>query len=463
MYLNHIDIRNFRCFKKYSVDFSPRITILYGLNGAGKTTLIHAIHKALSFVMATDTSGDKKVRHTIAGGNTKLKVENFSANGDFFLMEDEKDIDPVMEVGAMASLEGETSIEWAISAYTNKGKARPSAYMPAFKKFYEQYELTDKLPVLAYYSDGFPHVEDKRVVSEKMASLRSMGYYDWNNEEACSKIWLERLEWKMRFVERTERRLKEYDKYSHIEDASIVISNQEMYDKELKELNEVKHELEAINNCFKCFSLGDAYIEVEALELGAFDDQLSLRTTQKKIFSFRNLPAGYKRMYYMLLDIAYRSYILNRTVDAEGIVMIDEIDLHLHPGLEKVVLQRFAKVFPHLQFIVSTHSPLVITSVETEKTGNKIYCMVPNQTEPFLMSDVYGLDYNTSIEDVMHVEASNEELEQKVALCAYMMREGLLEQAGNLRENILQEHGISQERLERMIAKCKEEMEHEIH
>lgn len=54
MYLKQIQITNYRCFKKYEMNFAPGITVLFGKNGAGKTTLIHALHKALSFMMYSD-------------------------------------------------------------------------------------------------------------------------------------------------------------------------------------------------------------------------------------------------------------------------------------------------------------------------------------------------------------------------------------------------------------------------
>jgi predicted ATP-binding protein involved in virulence len=90
-------------------------------------------------------------------------------------------------------------------------------------------------------------------------------------------------------------------------------------------------------------------------------------------------------------------------VAAEGIVIIDEIDLHLHPGLERVVLNRFQDVFPGIQFIISTHSPLVITSMKTDESRNRIYRMEPDSVTPTVVSDVYGLDYNSGIENVMLV------------------------------------------------------------
>lgn len=68
MYLKHVNISNFRCFKNFEVEFASGVTVLFGKNGAGKTTLINAIHKALSFIMYSDIirkkeKGAKKIEN----------------------------------------------------------------------------------------------------------------------------------------------------------------------------------------------------------------------------------------------------------------------------------------------------------------------------------------------------------------------------------------------------------------
>jgi predicted ATP-binding protein involved in virulence len=441
MELHRLDISNFRCFEEYHITFKPGVNILYGLNGAGKTTLIHAICKALSFIMASDSvpaqdGTKKKGVHSIANGNPKLRVDGYSPKGDFYLSangEGCKTTKAEITIEAAGKLDY-IPLNWSITALSKNPRLRKSGYMDAFRTFWEWHTGTNRLPVLAYYSDGFPHVEDKSHVSEKIASLRNFGYYEWDNEEACSRIWLERMERSLKELERMERRQSNGKSYMDV-----------------PKLESRKQEISMIEKCFRAFSEHDSFIEVDSFELSAFDDQLCVRSSDGRLFAFRQLPAGYKRMFYILLDIAYRSYILNQSVDATGIVIIDEIDLHLHPGLEKVVLNRFQKVFPHLQFIISTHSPLVITSMKTDTVRNCIYRMTPDTTAPQILGDVYGLDYNSGIEDVMQVASSDEKLERLLSTYVYMFKNDLKQQAENLKSGILSEYGMDPERLEKMI------------
>lgn len=59
---------------------------------------------------------------------------------------------------------------------------------------------------------------------------------------------------------------------------------------------------------------------------------LKLKTGKK--IPFEALPTGYRRLYSIVLDLAYRAFLLNRNVEVEpyGCVLIDEVDLHLHPS-----------------------------------------------------------------------------------------------------------------------------------
>lgn len=74
----------------------------------------------------------------------------------------------------------------------------------------------------------------------------------------------------------------------------------------------------------------------------------------------------------MVLDIAYRMAILNPFLRDEilnetpGIVMIDEVDMHLHPKWQWNIIKALKKTFPRVQFIVTTHSPIVVASCKDE-------------------------------------------------------------------------------------------------
>ena len=82
-----------------------------------------------------------------------------------------------------------------------------------------------------------------------------------------------------------------------------------------------------------------------------------------------------------------------------GCVLIDEVDLHLHPSLALEVIKRFRNLFPKMQYIMTTHSPLAITNLPHENGDNKILRMVKGESKPHVLPDVYGIDYDVAVRD----------------------------------------------------------------
>lgn len=84
---------------------------------------------------------------------------------------------------------------------------------------------------------------------------------------------------------------------------------------------------------------------------------------RNKKFTFQNLSSGYQAIFDIYADLLMRTELFDITPDElTGVVLIDEIDAHLHISLQKIILPFFINSFPKVQFIVSTHSPFVISS-----------------------------------------------------------------------------------------------------
>ncbi|HCD2269572.1 TPA: AAA family ATPase, partial [Escherichia coli] len=117
-------------------------------------------------------------------------------------------------------------------------------------------------------------------------------------------------------------------------------------------------------------------------------------TTIQKL-RIEQLSDGYRTTLAMVMDIAARMAEANPyssdPLSSEGIILIDEVDLHLHPEWQREFLPRLINVFPHLQFIVSTHSPFIIQSV---KEGMLV------DLDKDDISDSPSLNKELSIEDI---------------------------------------------------------------
>jgi predicted ATP-binding protein involved in virulence len=390
MKLNRLVIDNFRCFKHYEVEFASGTTVLIGKNGTGKTSLIHAIHYALSFIFTQDRSmGDD----FLSAGNPDLKVFS-SSPFDFY-----RDNENGETVGDL-NIRGEATfnkreLSWDMYKRSTSGAALfPTKYGNAYRSFMDEYRECGQLPLFAYFSDSFPHKKAllsnfaAKTVQEQGTIIRNFGYYRWDDETACTSVW------ELRFI-------NTLIKYNNLGDKDLLVK---------EEVDFIKNKLKTVSKTIN--NTEDVDFELDELHF-TLDDSgsptLYVRLTNGRDIAFANLPAGYKRLYAIVIDIAYRAYILNmgRINDTQGIVIIDEIDLHLHPTLEQEVLQRLRITFPSLQFIVSTHSQHVISNLDNDNGKNAIISMTIGEESPYQLPNIYGADPNSIVYDFMGTPYSN--------------------------------------------------------
>lgn len=135
-------------------------------------------------------------------------------------------------------------------------------------------------------------------------------------------------------------------------------------------------------------------------------------------FDFQTLSSGYLAIFEVLADLLVRSEFFDITPDQlQGIVIIDEIDAHLHISLQKKILPFFIKLFPHLQFIVSTHSPFVITS-----TGNDTVVYDISSGE-FFEDNLSQYSYESVIKGLFHVNPMSSEIRKSTEYLKKLLNE----------------------------------------
>ena len=109
-----------------------------------------------------------------------------------------------------------------------------------------------------------------------------------------------------------------------------------------------------------------------------------------------DLSAGYQALIWMVLDIAYRMAVLNpflkeRVTETRGIVLIDELDMHLHPKWQWKVIRALKGTFPNVQFIASTHAPILFAS------DKDVWIIDIDDDKIDYKWSHYGVDINTSV------------------------------------------------------------------
>ena len=182
MKLHKIEINNFHCYQKAEIPFGKKTTILFGKNGSGKTSLIQALANALSVFFSSNTTwGYESLARSVSDlGVSNMKVREVWHDNNM------KPADHV-EIKMTAELYGEQLENWSFyKTAAEKAKLQNSYYKKAYVKFRELVDHENKLPVFAYYSDRFPHIDDnlsqtiKEMINNDEDFDRCWGYYHWD-------------------------------------------------------------------------------------------------------------------------------------------------------------------------------------------------------------------------------------------------------------------------------------------
>ncbi|MBC8745099.1 MULTISPECIES: AAA family ATPase [Paraburkholderia] len=153
---------------------------------------------------------------------------------------------------------------------------------------------------------------------------------------------------------------------------------------------------------------------------------------------WQELSDGFHVYLALVADIARRAVMLNEQDGGEapalveGVVMIDEIDLHLHPRWQRVVLDCLRETFPRLQFIVTTHSPQVLSSVENRQVRRLVMGKLQEQG-----LFVEGRDSNAILRELMGTNDRDAEGQAKLRALHDAIDQGAKEQAEALYAELL--------------------------
>ncbi|MEH2392932.1 MAG: AAA family ATPase [Nostoc sp.] len=158
------------------------------------------------------------------------------------------------------------------------------------------------------------------------------------------------------------------------------------------------------------------------------------------------LSDGEKCLLAMVGDLARRLAIANPSLpdplQGNGVVLIDEIELHLHPKWQREIIPALTRTFPNCQFIVTTHSPQVISQVKPEgiyileKTDEGVVAKRPESS--------FGRDSNRILEDLMGVPERPQEIKESLLELFRLIDAGNIEGARQLRQQLANEIGADE-------------------
>ena len=408
MKLKKIRIINYRCFKDANIDFDEHTTLIVGKNGAGKTAILDAVAVAVStFLLGIDGG----VGRSILKDDARYEFHDLDGTVDpqhqfpvsIESIGDCLDNHDVKWVRSLNSESGNTTVKEA-RELTNISKEAQKRIMTGDKSLI--------LPLISYYGTGrlYAQKKEKKNIKSLTEFKRQVGYVDCMAAESNEKLM---LNW---FQIQTLKSLQEQQRTGKVE-KSLLLKTVE----------------KAICKCFERIS-GSKNASI-IFDLDTHRLVLNFESADGSLqkFAMDEMSDGYKNTLSMIGDIAYRMAVLNPMLgdkvleETSGVIVIDEIDLHLHPQWQQTIISDLNTIFPKIQFIVSSHAPAVINSVAKEQIR-----ILDNGEIYMPAAQTYGRDANSILREVMKVSERPMDIKQRMNLFYSYMDENNYQEADKI-------------------------------
>lgn len=352
MKINNITIDNFRGFEHKFFELDPKMNVILGDNTTGKTTLLQAVQIALGAFLQEMTF--------LPGGNGYSRnfrptdhVKIYSESSKGFIPIKQK---PSIEVNAECVIGQFDKFTQQINTSTNH---------IWWKRTSNKNSKANALQLMNFVAD----IEDKRRKADEEGTNSLFPLF--------LSFGATRLEKNYRGAEKTKQReTRETKAYKCALDEQVDFKGAfdwiYRYEKSFDKGSEFAGTNEAFLNAIK-----DAIPAIRQIDIDTKNNEFTAQIKMSKDdepywLTYDMMSAGFKAMINITAEIAHRCIELNGFLGLEavkktpGIIMIDEVDLYLHPHWQQHILSDLQTAFPEMQFVVTTHSPFIVQSVKSQ-------------------------------------------------------------------------------------------------
>lgn len=439
MKVKRLHLQNYGRFEDLKIDFAPtaeksgNVTVIVGNNGAGKSQVLQALATSVSWFVAklSDENRDgERLNQSNIKNDTYISLVKIIIE-DVGLIEKNKKL-----------VEDKIQANWVISA-TREMTLKPPVYGIQVEnlieivenyihKFSESQEAS--LPILAFYpvdrgvkaipvevSENFINNQFRAYDDALEKTVNFDSFFSWFRER-------EDIENEKKSKSRIFRKddsdllslLKSEFKHSTSGVKKILPEN-EIDSITLQLIHDIRDKIHfQLNNNFN-----DKLLSTVRDSIEFFTTFRNIHIRRQGIptmivekdgeeLDVNQLSQGEKSLLALVGDIARRLALLNPSLDnpleGEGVVMIDEVDLHLHPKWQHDLIDKLVATFPNVQFILTTHSPHVISD------RNDILLYSLDDGELTEMPNVYGEDANTVLTKIFDVDIRDSKVEEQFTI-----------------------------------------------
>ncbi|NCS42609.1 MAG: AAA family ATPase [Microcystis aeruginosa BS11-05] len=370
MKIKSIKLINYRGAVSLNIDFHRQLNVFIGVNGAGKSTILDSLAIMLSWLV-------NRLKNTNASGRKISETE--INNGQWTA---------IIEITGVT--EDSQEITWKIvktrTGYIHAGEGsnfrQLNEYTQQIQRQITEHQGQINLPLFVYYSVN-------RAVLDIPLKIKTKHQFDslsaYENALTSGSDFRTFFEW-FREREDLENENRKY-REAEIKPEGFCFPDPQ---------------LEAVRETIERFLPDFTNLIVRR-------NPLRMEVTKKdKIVTVNQLSDGEKCLIAMLGDLARRMAIANPQnpdpLTGNGVIIIDEIDLHLHPQWQRFVVPKLLEVFPNCQFFISTHSPNIITHVQPESLHFMEQTEMGIKFHP--VQESYGKNVDRILEDLMGLETT---------------------------------------------------------
>ena len=418
MHIQQITIKNFRCFEDLTVKLNPDVNIFVGNNGSGKSAVLDAISAAMYPYISQiqRIANQNEDKSPIFKSDLSVQKNN--------LKQKNKRITPEFQ----ASVKGFP--EWVIkyndifsredgNVFTDEnsigfgadfGSPKLSKLIRSIDDKYKNEREDNRLYLIIYYKEnrnGIIKIKD-------VFNQSSNKFNAFKNALNASVNFTDLADWF--FI----RRFHELSIVQKTGDTKF----------ELPDLKQIR---KAISTIIAPNATVDFAQDTSAKLMVEWETE----TGEKIELSLNQLSSGYRNMLALVMDFARRLAQANpqmeNPLEAEAVLMIDELDLHLHPTWQQKIIPDLRKVFPNTQIIATTHSPEIVTTVERHQVK-----ILENYQIKECPTPTRGRSSSDIVRDVLGLEKLRPDTEESRTLTALFdaIDNGNLEGAKQLRDKL---------------------------
>lgn len=429
MKFDQIRLINYRGHEDLTIDFSLHFNVLVGANGTGKTSVLNGLCDSLSDLLIQMPLSSGHFQVLAENDIARLKIE--PTNGRF-RFEPQYPVSVVAQGSGFGSMLNWTVSKLDPSTYPNSSGDGPGQ---AFLRLIHQPNSRDAerlvtFPLVAYYraTRQWNQPQPNELNAATTRNARTDGYSRWwdaSLDSAALQGWVI-----AKCLERFQTSSETGITFDNIKNDELALVN--------LALNDAVEGVKGLKYDLKQKSL---LVEWQAIEGKRRDPT-----------SFQNLSHGQRAVIGLIVDIARRICLLNPQLDLEattktdGVVLIDELDMHLHPRWQRILTAGLKRAFPSIQFIVASHSPQVLGELQPheiillrqpdlshalERQPHVDEANSPEELRPNHPQVSYGLDSSQILEEIMDATPRTPSIDHKLSALFEALERNEIESARN--------------------------------